>query len=286
MIGTQLREGKNNLQAVGLLKSNDLIMDVDNQGRSRVRGDIVIECRYGDNEIDEIRFNAYATEGSKPFESLKQAMDFTDKANALDESMVAKVRIIGGIELNEYVNTKDNAINSFNRNKAVFIYQTDRDTADMVKVELGCIIDGIREEEEVVYLDLLNVGYKNNVIELKEGVRVPEMFKSHVKELYSEGDTAVITLDIRNTAVIKNEPQTVAFGQVLEEKEIISEYVLSGGYPPLGDDLRYSDEEIDRIRSLRKQQYEQVAAKLVPETGGMSGGFNNFQGEDSSNPFA
>lgn len=287
----KLRQSENNLVAVGTLKTNGLTEEVDKSGRNVVRGNIVLEIKDGDT-INEVEINCYSAEGSKPYNNIKQAVDLLDKAKALDPSMAARVRVIGGIELNEYVSRQDNDIVSFNRNNAAYIFPGTT-AVDDIKVELEAVIKSKTEKDGSLYLNVLYADYKGTIEEIKGGIRVPESFRDQVDNLYNEGDTAKIAFTINNSVTTKGgDDDTVAFGQVIEDVRTETEYVLTGGYPPLADGERYSDEEVAKMIELREQQYQQLEASIVPKTDGFgaaggaeAGGFNDFSGSESGNPF-
>lgn len=282
-----LKQGKNTLEAVGTLITNGIEV-IDQNGKEVVRGQIVIECIIED-KINELQFEVYAQSHFKNFNDLKSAADLPDRKTALNEDMAAKIRIIGGIELNEYIN-RDNKLVSHTRNKAVIINQTDKTTEDSCIVQIGGIIDKkVVGEDGNLTLDILAVDYQNRILDITEGIKVPSQYKDMTDELYNEGDTASVAFTPNNTVTILEPEQSVAFGMVLDDtkKDYNSENVLVGAYPPMKDGARYTDEEVEKIRQLRKDQLAELEAKIVPDSGA-SGGFGGGFGAtaDPSNPFA
>lgn len=278
----QIKMSRNNLVAVGTLKSNGLVEGVDRNGKDYVRGDIVLEIQQ-EGGINEVKFNCFSSKGTKPYNNMKAAVDLLDKTKAIDPSMAERVRVVGSVELNEYVN--DGEIVSFNRNSAAFIYPNSKGNDD-IKVELESVITGKNETDEGLYLDVMYADYRGNVEVIKGGIRVPEHLAEQANQTYSEGDTAVLAFTISNSVkVVEDDNDTVAFGQVIQDTTTETEYILTGGRMPKKDGSEYSESEIARMAQLRKEQYEQLEASITPDISNFGNSGGGGFGSEGDNPF-
>ena len=262
----ELRQMHNNIEAVGTLKSKFLELKKSKAGDNYIKGNIVLEVK-DEDEINELRFDAFAMEFTSKGEENKQYKALTTIATEYktlddDGEDADRVKVLGRIGFNEYTN-KDNeyvGIQTYDGN--FFSRVTEPEDFTLLDVEM--VINKIEPGEDTTKVSGLHVGYANKVIPINDVV-VPNNIFEKMKPYYKVGETVGIQCTLHNAVIIAEEESVgeMVFGDYEPQvvKQFIRQIRFKGGKMPYkdGDKEKVSVEDFEFIKTTREQDYIAVA---------------------------
>lgn len=251
----ELKQQKNTIVVTGRLKSKFLETRVASNGSNFITGNFIVESKTGENEVNQIRFDVMAFENQKNYNNIVALMnELNDEKSSLSPEFVDKVRVIGSLETNKYVNKNGEVVEN-NRFNAISVYKsnTTQDAIDVAEVEMGVVINKVEKKEDgKLDLGFYNVGFRESINEVFMDIEIPEEFVSYV-EKYEVGDETTLKFDIKNIAIVS---ERGGFG---DTSTVVEGYkralVLKGGLEPL---RKVSNDEMNRIQTLLKQENDKL----------------------------
>ena len=228
--------------------------------------------------VDDIKVDFFSMEGSSPYTSQTKflAEGKTVANSSREEANV--VSIAGRIELEEYVNKNGKHV-VFNKLQGAFIHRLDEDMKHRAVANVETVIteikDKLNEDDLPTGEKVLNgftVGYKENVIVIKEAI-IPKQLAEDFVKLYREGQTAMLTYQYINRVikedkdeVVEDEAPTAAFGAVADidagRSKTFTKFdnrtLVVGGFQPYDEDLALTQDEIKQALELRKAKENEV----------------------------
>jgi hypothetical protein len=284
-----LREADNRVVIEGVLKENNLEKTKDKDGKTVVRGDIVVQIA----ENEEIVAKFYSAELTKTgkenpsFKSLSTAMEnYVSVADCLKANEpienATKVQVKGAkLRINDYFNENKKDISSYVEVAGSFISSSKEETYEpRAEFELECFILNIKpetnkEQEETGRL-VLNVAvpiYGGKVVPftlIAEG-DVAEFLSMN----YEKNKTAFLLGDIKNTVTINKVEKGGGFGKKKVETFINTkqELIITGGGVN-GDPSMYEDnpdmvEKAFAIEDIKKAMAEREVMLETLKSGGV-----------------
>lgn len=287
----ELRELRNNVEIVGMLKTLALEEKQTKKGKTAIMGHLVIEVKDGDN-VQNIRVNIYAGkfknngEISKLYTADRKIMDEYKDIDTYGRSEADYISVNGNLDGNDYLNNQ-NVLISTTQVRGVFMSRVDaKQVQPHAWATVETIVNSMRDVEDEdgptgeKSVEAYTVGYGGNVIQLQNviiGSDMAEQFEG----LYYPGTMGLITMKINNYAVAREEQPSEAtqhgFGSTEKvEEAVVHDFVTNleiiGGELPIDNGTEFTPEEIAQVVELRKQQ---IATASVPTTNARTSGFEN-----------
>lgn len=286
----ELRELRNNVQIVGLLKTKSLEEKTTKSGKLAIMGYLIIEVKDGEN-IQNIRVSVYAgkfkKDGtiSKLYTSDKKVMDEFKDIDKFGRENADYISVSGNLSGNDFVNAQGNLV-STTQVRGVFMSREEDREANKPHAwaTVESVINGMTDVEDAdgptgdKSVEAYTVGYGGTVIEL-QNVIIKSDIAQQFETMYFPGTMGLITYKINNYAQVKVEEPTEAtqhgFGSTdMVEESVVQNYVTNleiiGGEQPVDNGTEFTAEQIDEIVAQRKQQ---IATASAPKTQAPTTGF-------------
>lgn len=279
---TTLNELKREMKVIGKAKDIQRVR----QGQAQSSGKnylaytlVVMVENTKTGTVDDIKVDFFSMEGSSPYNSQTKFLEGgkTIANSSLEEADI--VSIAGRVELEEYVNKNGNHV-VFNKLQGAFIHRLDEDMKHRAVANVETVITDIKDKlddddlptgEKV--LNGFTVGYKENIIVIKEAI-VPKQLAEDFVKLYRAGQTAMLTYQFINRAikedreeVVEDDAPTAAFGAVADIDagrgksftRFDTRTLIVGGLQPYDEDLALTEDEINEALKLREAKEKEVA---------------------------
>ena len=301
----KLRECKNDLTAVGTLKSKEVTYGTTGNGDQTISVDLTL-ASIDDGIVNEHKMTLWAKNTSKLFKSY---VTVANEYKTIDDngSDADRIKVTGSFDMNEFYHKTAQELKTYNNIRAVFVNRLDKECKDEVGAAVECVITGIADEMKDgtltgrKKLTLLTVGYENRISEL-QNIFVEKEMAAPFMQMYKVNTTARLYLKINNYVEIdesqESEPQEVGFGVQLSNmpdstvRKYVNEVICIGGDRP-NPAVKFTNEQIDemkKIREMSRQEKLNSAPSTPPNSAptGFGSGFNsNFNDSsiDSDLPF-
>lgn len=296
----ELRELSNNVEIVGLLKTNGLEEKTTKSGKEAVMGNVTIEVSDGTN-THNIRVSAYAGkfkkngDVSKLFTSMQTVATEYKDIDTYGREEADMVSITGSISGNDYVG-QDGNVRSSNQIRGVFFKRLDdKSVKQHAYATVESIVNGYTEAMDAegfpagdLNVEAYTIGYNGTVIELKD-MTIGKELAAQFSQLYVPGSTGALTIKLNNYAVEDEAPAEVAethgFGSTDKVSNntfssYVANYEIIGGDVPMDNGLELTPEEIDEVLTRRKQQLSQLTVAAPTQQAAPTG----FGGNGMSQP--
>lgn len=296
----ELRELRNNVQIVGLLKTKALEDKQTKSGKQAIMGHLVLEVQDGDN-VQNIRVEIYAgkfkKDGtvSKLYTSDKTVLDEFKDVDTFGRENADYISVSGNLDGNDYIN-KNNVLVSTTRVRGVFMNREDpKQVQPHAWATVETIINGMTDIENEdgptgdKSVEAYTIGYGPTVIQL-QNVIIKSSIASEFEQLYFPGTMGLITLKINNYAVAREEDteteaESHGFGSTNKvEEAVVHDFVnnleIIGGEQPVDNGTEFTPEQIEEVVEQRKQQ---LAAANAPKTQQPTSGFGGVKESDIPN---
>jgi len=278
---TTLNELKREIKVIGKAKDIERVRQgtAQKSGKKYLAYTLVVAV---ENEktgtVDDIKVEFFSMEGSSPYVSQTKFLEEGKTVANTSPEEANIVSIAGRLELEEYVN-KDGKHIVFNKLAGAFIHRLDEDMKHRAVANVETVITDIKDKldeddlptgEKV--LDGFSIGYKEDVIVIKEAI-VPKQLAEDFVKIYKPGQTAMLTYQFINRALneekveeVEDEAPQAAFGAVADidagRGKAFTRYdkrtLVVGGLQPYDEDLALTKEEIEQASKLRKQKEAEV----------------------------
>lgn len=259
MTQIELRQLENNVEVIGTIKSKELEIKKSKVGANYITGKLVLESKF-DSRVHEQIIKVFVMASSKFYPGILKV---------LNEYQVSdRIKVRGVLKLCEYYNNQGNLI-QFNEVRGMYFNRLDTNSTDPDKAaaSVETIIDSFSEKLGTdglptgeYYVNGFTVGYKNEVVELKNVVIGPEIAGEFIN-LYQPGSTGQLFYQFNNY-VEPNEQtgateRTHAFGKFVavetsnaDKKFVRNIEIISGDFP-YSNGREYTPIEIADAKKMR-----------------------------------
>lgn len=283
-----LREADNKVVIEGVLKENNLEKAKDEQGKSIIKGDIVVQIA----ENEEVTVKFYTNEITKTgkenpsYKSLSTVVEnYTSVADCLKASEpvtnATKVLVKGAkLRINDYYNEKKKDLSSYVEIGGSFVSTAKEEVyAPRAEFEMECFIANMKpeinkEDEETGRL-IVNV-----IVPVYGGKVVPFTLLAEgdiadfLNVNYEKNKTAFLMGDVKNTVTINKVEKGGGFGKKKVETfvNVKQELIITGGGTN-GDSSMYEDnpelvEKAFAVEDIKKAMAEREVMLETKKAGG------------------
>lgn len=282
----ELKQLKNNVEVVGLLKSKQLEIKSLPDGRNYMGGQLVVQSII-DNKTHEYTIKIFTMMTSKFFAGIQTVKnEFKTIVEHGDDADRIKVR--GSLKLNEYYKNDDELI-QYNEIRGNVFNRIDKnnDVQDVALASIEVVIESFSKMVDVNQLPIADmqingftVGWNSEVIELKNAIVKSDLVQA-MQNLYVPNSTGRLLFKLNNYIVEQRTPNGFgsSYGIEYEDKNYFNNMEVVGGDIPFFGPNEYSLEEIAVAKQNRTNKLEELKNKnkntnsIIFETNGF-GGFN------------
>lgn len=279
---SELRQGQNNLEVVGIVKKVDLKVAKNKNGKEYISGRVEIEVKDGDKvNVIPVRVFSLKLKNDGSENGLFKGYETVMKEYEVGQ----QVRVTGEVRLEEYY-TQSGSLTSYNSFSATFFNRVDEtDFKPKALATIDTYVEGMVSELDNeglptgnLELDAFTIGYNGRVIPLRNAI-IGKDLAAVFESMYYPGTTGKITYKINNYAELEETEEVVetsGFGSSERvESNIVKNYVSC--LEIIGGDLPYSDgvneytpadvEQAHKNRALALQELKQNSQAAATPTG-------------------
>lgn len=274
MTQIELRQLENNVEVIGTIKSKELEIKKSKLGANYITGKLVLESKF-DSRVHEQIIKVFVMASSNLYPGI---------LTVLNEYQVSdRIKVRGLLKLCEYYNNQGNLI-QFNEVRGMHFNRLDTNNTDPDKAaaSVDTIIDSFSEKLGAdglptgeYYVNGFTVGYKNEVIELKNVVIGPEIAGEFIN-LYQPGSTGQLFYQFNNYAESNEQTEaterTHAFGKVVTietpnaNKKVVRNIEIVSGDFPYSNGHEYTQFEIANAKKVRATAISNLVNKSNTST--------------------
>lgn len=293
----QLKEMKNNVEIVGVLKTKDLedgtsekkLKDGTTVTQNFIRGSLVVEFTDKQGNINNVRSQVWVGDTkndgglNKMYKSYKTIMDeYKDKDNFGEEADT--IQVTGDIQSNDYISASGTQVSN-NRIRTRFANRLENKNVEghawaTIEAYVDSYVDEMNADGEPTgrkAVTMYTVSYGGKVQQLQR-VFVPEVLAEGFETTYQPGSTGEVTLSIKHFVSVEEvqdvEPvESLGFGTVQEvaaADNYTDELWLTGGKIPYDEPKALSVEQIALLKKTRKEALASLddnVSKSQPQVG-------------------
>ena len=266
----------NRMEVIGEVASINLEQKLSRTGKQMIMGNIDVQV-IKDNKINVVELKVLAMAGNKIYTAIETVMREYKSIQINGEG--DKIRIQGGIELNEYMGS-DGTMKSMNVCNARFFHRLSEEEyanlgGDKAMVTFGGIYMGHKEvlDKEGLptgeyEISVFGRGYngtskENDKINCPKSLKMSaELFEIFENE-FEVGENVTLNIEI-NRGVVVSDEVVKGFGNKPQNKTYhVWDYQIVGGTSQGMCD----DEDIEKIKMLRRQQLADISGDGMSSEG-------------------
>ena len=277
-----LEQLKNNVEVIGTLKSLSLEEKTSKNNKEMIIGNVVVEVKDGDKvnnvfmNVLQMKFKKDGVTVQKPFTALQTVMNEYKTIDDHGRENADVVRITGQYDVNEYY-TEEGEFRSRKQLRTQFFNRlNDKEVAQKALVSIDLVVKSIQDEVDSdglvtgrLKVNGFNVGYNGKYIPLDDLI-VNEDLAQPFRQLYFEGTTGLVTIQVNNYAeieIVEVEQPAHGFGSTekVEDKIVnnyVNEYVIIGGDIPYNGTSELLPEDIEEAEKARKVDLQAMKSNM------------------------